>query len=748
MPVARVSLAAKLESRTNNRNKDSRIINGMIETKGNERQVVKRPGTRSLYSIFPTAPIVLAPGRGIFAWDGSILAASGNYLSYMSSPISTGSILGTITGNGPVSFLSTAGGAYAALQDGASIYTVSKATKTLVAPSGAVQNVSIDNSGTNGYYGPDTPCTVTSGATTTITKVGHGLVNGQGIEFGATSMPSGLAANTTYQVRYVDANTFTVNTVSTGTGVGVAVATGSAGTSVVYRASPTVTFSAGAPTATGTAKLFNHQVVDVIITGAGTYTVPPSVTFSAPTTGATATASGTLLNTGINGVEESGRTIRKTYNISTVSLLTAGASYVTPPTVTVFVTGGIIKSMPTILAVLTSTGTVDSFRVTYAGEIWGTDYIYPATAPAAPVLSLVVEPPQNNLGGITALGTVGMASSGITGPFAYGFEYLDGYCFIMKTDGSIYQATNLDDPTVWNAANVIRAESEPDTGVALAKHLNYLVAFGAWSTDVFYNAGNPTGSTLNVNKSAKLEIGCASGYSVAKAEQTVLWLGQSKTKGRGVYLLEGLSPIKVSTRYVDNYLNASDLSVVYSYCFKVSGHTLYVLTLVDQQTTLVYDLEEKEWYLWKSNPSNYFYLACFGTTLFQGGNSYTLVQDDQLGQLLEINKDIYSDDQWGSTVYMELNIVTPILDSGTNKRKFFRRVEVIGDRLAATLSIRHYDDDYQTGSSSRTVDMSISRPVLYQNGSARRRAYMVSTTDNAPIRLDALEIEFDIGGQE
>ena len=43
--------------------------------------------------------------------------------------------------------------------------------------------------------------------------------------------------------------------------------------------------------------------------------------------------------------------------------------------------------------------------------------------------------------------------------------------------------------------------------------------------------------------------------------------------------------------------------------------------------------------------------------------------------------------------------------------------------------------------------LSDKRPILYQYGEARRRAWEVFSSDSIPIRLSALEIEFDIGEQ-
>ena len=322
-----------------------------------------------------------------------------------------------------------------------------------------------------------------------------------------------------------------------------------------------------------------------------------------------------------------------------------------------------------------------------------------------------------------------------------------------KESGTIY-GSGLNDPTSWNPLNSIIAGSDTDTMVAIARHLNYIVAFGTSGTEFFYDAALPLpGSALDNNKSAYIEIGCANGYSVANAEMTILWVGETVTEGRSVYLLDGVSPVKVSTRYIDKYLNSCDMITsggtnVRSYCFKLSGHTLYVLTMKDLNLTFIYDLDEKKWYQWSSTTSATGTTTgtetYFTPTFFSGNIEYSpglFLQDEVTGKVYKMTPDYYDDT--GYAIYFRA--VSPIVDSGTTKRKFYKRVEVVGDKVSGTLSIRKSDDDYQTWSTYRTVTLSDKRPVLYQYGNARRRAWEVFNSDSIPIRLKAIEIDMDIG---
>lgn len=341
--------------------------------------------------------------------------------------------------------------------------------------------------------------------------------------------------------------------------------------------------------------------------------------------------------------------------------------------------------------------------------------------------------------------TLTSVSSPPTGPYCPGLVYLDNTVYVGiagGTNGGRIYGSNIEDPTTWNALNYISAVSEPDGLVAIAKQLNYLVAFGQWTTQFFYDAGNTTGSPLNVNSQANLNIGCANGNSVASIEQTLLWVGTSLAEGRSIYLLEGTSPVKVSNRYIDKYLNGDTMTNVRSYCLKISGHSLYVLTLKDSNVTFVFDLDERAWYQWSSQSGGT--ETYFTPTFFSSQEEYFpgyWFQDESSGLLYSMSPTVYQDS--GNGIYFRA--VTERKDSGTTKRKFYTRVEPIGDTQSGTLSIRHTDDDYVTWSTYRVVDLSIGRPVLYQLGSSRRRAWEVFSSDNIPIRLQALEMDIHIG---
>lgn len=195
-----------------------------------------------------------------------------------------------------------------------------------------------------------------------------------------------------------------------------------------------------------------------------------------------------------------------------------------------------------------------------------------------------------------ATGTITATGGKVTVP---GIVYLDGYFAVMDTSATIRTCT-LNDPMTWNALDFITAQVEPGVGKALAKTQSYIIAFKEWSTEFFYDAGNPVGSPLSPVTNGFNLVGCANGDSVASLDGILFWVSQTRQKGRGVHMMRGLQEMQISTPDVERVLNLSTLATVYSYGVKIAGHAFYVLTMTDINVTLVYDMTSKTWAQWSS----------------------------------------------------------------------------------------------------------------------------------------------------
>ena len=473
-----------------------------------------------------------------------------------------------------------------------------------------------------------------------------------------------------------------------------------------------------------------------VVTGGSNYT-NPIVTFSAPSGGGV-TATGTVQSTGgvVTGITitlaGSGYTLSDTL-VATISD-TAGTAWTASTTV---MAGDVIVAAPNVYAV-TVTGVTGSSAPTFTSG---------SAADGSATLQWLS---ATDAGGAGAYATAEL-NGFPTGQLVAGAPYLDTYTVIGSPNGEIY-TSNPNDPTVWNALNYITAEADPDNQVGLCKHLNYILSFGQYSVEFFYDAGNYPGSPLSVASSYKIELGCANGNSIVSIENVVFFVGTSQDLGPSVYAISGTSPSKISTPFIDRIIQNSTLTDVKAYPLRINGHTFYILTLADLNVTIVYDANEKVWTQWTmwakggvdSGVLNVYSEQYFRPSFYAGNGSIYYVLDDDNGKLYTVSDHVYNDA--GAPIYYRS--VTDLLDSGTTKRKFYQRVEIVGDKQPAIMNIRHTDDDYKSWSPYRTVNLAAQRPQIYQTGQARRRAWEFLCTDNTPLRLLAAEVDFSIGELE
>jgi len=213
--------------------------------------------------------------------------------------------------------------------------------------------------------------------------------------------------------------------------------------------------------------------------------------------------------------------------------------------------------------------------------------------------------------------------------------------------------------------------------------------------------------------------------------------------------MDGVAAVKISTDNIDKHLEADDMSKVTAYCYKFGGHTLYILTLHNTNQTLVFDINEKMWYRWtqyaiassdQPNPGTYVE-SYFRPSFYAEVNTVPYVLDDDTANIYYFDVNTYQDN--GQAIYCRT--VTDLYDNGVTKRKFYGRLEIIGDKVAGTMQVRHTGNDYNSWSNYRSVDLNASRSQIYLGGADRRRAWEFLCTSNVPLRLDGAEIDYRIG---
>lgn len=337
---------------------------------------------------------------------------------------------------------------------------------------------------------------------------------------------------------------------------------------------------------------------------------------------------------------------------------------------------------------------------------------------------------------ITDVDFPGNAGRTITGNFVF----MDGFGFIMDTTGRIY---NSDENSVsaWTAASYIAANMYPDNGIGLARYKNMIVAFGKETIEFFQNTSqNPVGSPLERYQQGFLHFGCLNQYSFTQLEDTVAWVSASDRSGIGVYLLDNIQPRRISTPAIDSQLSLVNTDSVFVSSAKLVGKTFIVITT--SSSTFVYVIEDDMWHEWNGSQVLWHHLSgtSSGTRVI-----YAVSRSDTGGKVFIINPSSigYADD--GTTYTMMLQ--TSKFDLDTINWKFLNKMSVVADKSSTsnTLTVAWSDDDYQTWTAGRSIDLNSNDPYLMNCGKFRRRAFKFSNSVNAPVRLEAMEFQLKTG---
>lgn len=381
-----------------------------------------------------------------------------------------------------------------------------------------------------------------------------------------------------------------------------------------------------------------------------------------------------------------------------------------------------------------------------------------------------------------------------------GVAYLDKRFFVCTPEGLVYQSAE-EDGSSWAALEFVGAKVEPDRAVYFCKYRDYLMVIKEWSTEFFYDAANATGSILAPVRNMFFRIGCAHDGSVKETAGTVYWMGVTKDGfGRSIYRMADNTAQPISTPQVDKILDADTLSSVTSWTAKLGAHEFYGIKLTG--ISLAYDISSGLWsvftYLTASGTTktitaigtdgavtstahgyldgeiikvsstnadwngwhvvtnvstNGYSIQGTGAAFSGSGTSekhteglFPIKHSTSCGgkQIMQADNVLYeflpsqTSDEIGA---MATRIRTVKFDGGTAKEKSFSEAELIGDKIDSTALIRYSDDDYQTFSKFRPVDLSINRSRVRRLGSASRRGFEILHVGDALIRLEALEIE-------
>ena len=329
-------------------------------------------------------------------------------------------------------------------------------------------------------------------------------------------------------------------------------------------------------------------------------------------------------------------------------------------------------------------------------------------------------------------------------PFSPHTVFIDGYLFMIKTGTSDIYNSNLNDPLAYTAGDFITAEMHPDNLERLLVLNNYLLAMGTAGIEYFFDAANASGSPLQRNDTFVKSIGFLNG--VAHYGSLIFFVGQTSHTDPDVYVLQDAKIDQLNAPSLRRYLqpNVQFLGAIVSN----GGHDFYCLTAKSGSTVLEtfwYDLETKIWTRAAFKQQVGFPIKWSTTLNISGVGNSSLCVLEGSAKLVYFSPTTYQDDGENFTVMLQ----TEPEPFDTNHEKYMSRLIVQADRPSsnASANISWSDDDFQTFSTPRAVELNQEFPTLQRLGRFRKRAFKLTHTANVPFRIRSFEVDFNIGGR-
>ncbi len=316
---------------------------------------------------------------------------------------------------------------------------------------------------------------------------------------------------------------------------------------------------------------------------------------------------------------------------------------------------------------------------------------------------------------------------------------IDGYVLFRRESTGVFFSSDLADGSSYDALNFGTAEGLSDNIVGIIADHRQAILAGSQSMEIWYNAG-VSGFPFIRDANGFIEIGCASGKTLAKADNTVFWLASDLTVRR----LDGVTPIRVSQHGVEQAIAGYDVSDAEGFAYTQYGHLFYVLTFPTSDATWVYDATTNEWHerssygLGRWRPSSA--VLCYGRWY---------VQDYETGKIGYLDRDTYTD--WDETHRVEMTFDDIYSDGRLIRHALFELlcevgVGTTGQGADPQVTLEYSNDSGQTWRTAATkalgeVGEYNTRVRWHRLGASRYRTYRLSISDPVKFIVSAANLE-------
>jgi len=217
--------------------------------------------------------------------------------------------------------------------------------------------------------------------------------------------------------------------------------------------------------------------------------------------------------------------------------------------------------------------------------------------------------------------------------------FFHGRFVVIKPNTGEFYISALYDGFTWASLDFAVAEVDPDNLVSLIISHEQLWLLGEVTTQAFLDTGNVL-FPYEAQPGGTIEWGIAAEWSVAKGDNTVIWLAKTSTGQANVVKATGFSPQVISSAALEEAMGRyTTLNDAYAFVLKPNERSLfYVLTFPTENVTWVYDFVTDLWHQWSSHNLGRFNAA---THCFFNNKHYIGSATD--GLLYRLDATVYAD---------------------------------------------------------------------------------------------------------
>lgn len=222
----------------------------------------------------------------------------------------------------------------------------------------------------------------------------------------------------------------------------------------------------------------------------------------------------------------------------------------------------------------------------------------------------------------------------------------DRYFIQDKVSSGRFYISALADPTSWNALDFANAEANPDNLVRVIADHGEICLFGEVTTEFWGNSGAADFPYVRLG-SAVVEWGLAARESLAKFQDSLMFLARNRMGECQVVLLNGYTPKPVGGQDFLNAINKyATVNDATAFSYMLNGHPFYQINFPTAGKSWLYDGSTNVWSELQSDTGRH---RANIATLYLGK---TYCTDYANGKIYKLDPNVYTDN--GASIPREI----------------------------------------------------------------------------------------------